>query len=135
MHLTELAKRVFKGISQVEYYVASNYKPHTTISKYSIYMSICSHEDDPNIYDERPCIVLRTKGSDLHKNEVEVCRITSKVSNKKNSLVLRDFKNAGLEKLSEIRLDNKFKIQRNWLGPKLGDLSERDFENLIWKLI
>ena len=35
MHLTELAKRVFKGISQVEYYVASNYKPHTTISKYS----------------------------------------------------------------------------------------------------
>lgn len=134
MHLVEWAKKVFQGITQVEYYTASHYKPHITLDEYGIYFSICSHEDDENIYDERPCLILRTSGEDLNKNEVEVCRITSNISNKGDSLPLQDFKSEGLEKPSAIKLDYKFKIRKNWIGPKLGNLSEKDYMNLTHKL-
>lgn len=132
MHLIEMASRIFHGISQVEYYIKSHYKPHSSINENSIYMAICNHEDDFNVYDERPCYVIRAQGSDLKSNEVEVYRISKTITNKKLTCVLKDYKKEGLTSPSEIKLYKKFKISKHWLGPELGQLTENDFERIAW---
>lgn len=134
MRLRELAEKVFRGIKEVEIYVSSHYKPHTNIESYSIYLAICGHEDDENIYDERPVLILRTSGEGLDRNEIEAFRITSIISNRKDTFLIKNFKKAGLDKLSEIKLGYKFRIRKNWLGKKLGQLQDPDFTDLVWKI-
>ena len=91
--------------------------------KYELYWYPFIYEDKPNIYEYRPAVIL---DDDL----LLVTKITGNISrNNKYEYTIIDWKQAGLSKPSNIRL-NKVAIINGNLGKYIGKLSNKDILNL-----
>lgn len=93
------------------------------MTKYEIYWVLFAYEDNPNKYKYRPAIIL-------DNSLLTFTKITSNTNRQgNNEYTIIDWKQAGLQKPSNIRLNKKIPITNN-IGMYIGKLTQTDINNL-----
>lgn len=96
--------------------------------RWEIYTALVKYEDNPNIIEERPVLII-------DKDYVYVLKITSqKHSERKYDIKIENWKEAGLEKESYVRIDKKLYIPKEDFIKRIGMLDSIDVKNITFEI-
>ena len=89
--------------------------------QWSIWLAVVYFEDNPNVFKERPVVIL-----DDHNAFCLSLKVTSQKKDSRYHVELKQWKLAGLDKPSWVDVSKKLMIQENNLIKRIGKLDMED---------
>ena len=92
--------------------------------RWEIYTALVKYEDNPSIIEERPVLII-------DKDYAYVLKITSQEHQEREyDIKIENWREAGLEKESYVRIDKKIEIPKKDFIKRIGKLDSIDIKNI-----